>query len=136
MGGEKLRPTTVWPKPWTSPPHRRGKALKDSLSPLHVRITPAWAGKRWAWDALSTSCWDYPRAGREKQTGTVYAVLPYGSPPRRRGKVLATFPVLVLVISAVHALAVVQLMHERLALLEVFLLCLVLFASVVADLVA
>jgi hypothetical protein len=49
---------------------------------------------------------------------------------------LATFPVLVLVITVVHALDVVQLIHERFAFLEVFLLCLVLFAGVVAGLVA
>nr|DAR04224.1 MAG TPA: hypothetical protein [Caudoviricetes sp.] len=46
---------------------------------------------------------------------------------------LATLPVLVLVVAVVHALAIIQLMHERLALLEVFLLCLVLLASVVAS---
>jgi hypothetical protein len=49
---------------------------------------------------------------------------------------LATFPVLVLIITVVHALAVVQLIHERLAFLKVFLLCLVLLAGVVAGLVA
>nr|DAY84600.1 MAG TPA: hypothetical protein [Caudoviricetes sp.] len=49
---------------------------------------------------------------------------------------LVTFPVLVLIITVVHALAVVQLIHESLAFLEVFLLCFVLFASVVAGLVA
>lgn len=49
---------------------------------------------------------------------------------------LATFPVLILVITVVHALAVIQLIHECLAFLEVLLLCLVLFASVVAGLVA
>ena len=49
---------------------------------------------------------------------------------------LATFPVLVLIITVVHALTAVQLIHERLALLEVFLLCLVLLASVVTGLVA
>jgi hypothetical protein len=49
---------------------------------------------------------------------------------------LATFPVLVLIITEVHALAVVQLIYERFAFLEVFLLCLVLLASVVASLVA
>lgn len=49
---------------------------------------------------------------------------------------LATFPVLVLVVSAVYALAVVQLIHECFAFLEVFLLCLVLLAGVVAGLVA
>jgi hypothetical protein len=49
---------------------------------------------------------------------------------------LATFTVLVLVVSAVYTLAVVQLMHESLAFFEVFLLCLVLLASVVTGLVA
>ena len=49
---------------------------------------------------------------------------------------LATFPVLVLIITVIHALTVVQLIHERLAFLEVFLLCFVLLASVVAGLVA
>nr|DAE66772.1 MAG TPA: hypothetical protein [Caudoviricetes sp.] len=46
---------------------------------------------------------------------------------------LATFPVLVLVVAVVHALAVVQLMHESLVLFKVFLLCFVLLASVVAS---
>lgn len=49
---------------------------------------------------------------------------------------LATFPVLILVITVVHALAVIQLIHECLAFLEVFLLCLVLLAGIVASLVA
>ena len=49
---------------------------------------------------------------------------------------LAFFPVLVLIITVVHALAVVQLMHESLALLKVFLLRLVFLASVVTGLVA
>lgn len=49
---------------------------------------------------------------------------------------LAFFPVLVLIITVVHALAVIQLIHECLALLKVFLLCLVLLAGVVAGLVA
>jgi hypothetical protein len=49
---------------------------------------------------------------------------------------LAFFPVLVLVVSAIYALAVIQLIHECLALFEVFLLCLVLLAGVVAGLVA
>nr|DAX23074.1 MAG TPA: hypothetical protein [Caudoviricetes sp.] len=49
---------------------------------------------------------------------------------------LSFFPVLVLIITVVHALAVVQLIHKSFAFLEVFLLCLVLFASIVAGLVA
>jgi hypothetical protein len=44
--------------------------------------------------------------------------------------------VLVLIIAVVHALAVVQLIHESLTFLEVFLLCLALLAGVVAGLVA
>ena len=69
-----------------SPPHGRGKARFSGISLPGVGITPAWAGKRWAWDALSTSCWDYPRVGGEKlaveDTNHSYQ----GSPPRRRGK--------------------------------------------------
>ena len=49
---------------------------------------------------------------------------------------LATLPGLVLVVTVVHALAVVQLIHERLAFLKVLLLCLVLLASVVTGCVA
>jgi hypothetical protein len=43
---------------------------------------------------------------------------------------------LVLIVAVVHALAVVQFIRERLALFEVFLLCLVLLAGVVAGLMA
>lgn len=49
---------------------------------------------------------------------------------------LPAFPVFVLIITVIHALAVVQLIYESLAFLEVFLLCLVLLAGVVASLVA
>ena len=51
-----------------------------------MRITPAWAGKRWAWDALSTSCWDYPRVGGEKLRMGFLRGLVLGSPPHGRGK--------------------------------------------------
>ena len=49
---------------------------------------------------------------------------------------LPFFPVLVLVVTVVHALAVVQFIHERLAFLKVLLLCLVILASVVTGCVA
>lgn len=49
---------------------------------------------------------------------------------------LTTFPVLILVVTVVHALTVVQLIHECFAFLEVFLLCFVLLTSVVTGLVA
>ena len=72
---------------WGSPPRGRGKVHSQFLVVGIVRITPAWAGKRWAWDALSTSCWDYPRVGGEKlaveDTNHSYQ----GSPPHGRGKV-------------------------------------------------
>ena len=42
--------------------------------------------------------------GGEKQTGTVYAVLPYGSPPRGRGKD-AGIPILAPVIGITPAWA-------------------------------
>ena len=54
------------------------------------RITPAWAGKRSTLTRCYPAIQDHPRAGREKQTDTVYAVLPYGSSPRMRGKAVRT----------------------------------------------
>ena len=69
-----------------SPPHRRGKVRRIRENLERVGITPAWAGKRAFQSPPRTAPQDHPRAGREKQTGTVYAVLPYGSPLRRRGK--------------------------------------------------
>ena len=69
-----------------SPPHGRGKAAYNLAHLVSQRITPAWAGKRGRCCPDRLRCWDHPRAGREEQTGTVYAVLPYGSPPHGRGK--------------------------------------------------
>ena len=64
------------------------------------------------------------------------AILSFTSKFTSEKPFLATFPVLVLIITVVHALAVVQLIHESLSFLKVFLLCLVLLAGVVAGLVA
>ena len=87
MGGEKHLSGTTDNRPQGSPPHGRGKVRLAPLIQLLVGITPAWAGKRGRCCPDRLRCWDHPRAGREEQTGTVYAVLPYGSPPRGRGKV-------------------------------------------------
>ena len=86
MGGEKYLPCFNADGFVGSPPRWRGKAVKFRCTCGLQRITPAWAGKSKL--ALCTpSCpTDHPRVGGEKQTGTVYAVLPYGSPPRGRGK--------------------------------------------------
>lgn len=62
------------------PPRGRGKDSGTVHGCGQLRITPAWAGKSSARELLLIVSRDHPRAGREKQTGTVYAVLPYGSP--------------------------------------------------------
>ena len=55
VGGEKLC-HTITPIVLTgSPPRGRGKAEKRLIYAEDVRITPAWAGKRWRIDACLTS---------------------------------------------------------------------------------
>ena len=88
MGGEKTVKIILWHSCSGSPPRRRGKVHSQFLVVGIVRITPAWAGKRWAWDALSTSCWDYPRVGGEKTFASRSIICMKGSPPRRRGIVV------------------------------------------------
>ena len=66
MGGEKAIVIPCRLASRGSPPRGRGKVEDVVQAAAHLGITPAWAGKRWAWDALSTSCWDYPRVGGEK----------------------------------------------------------------------
>ena len=45
MGGEKQTITRIRDANEGSPPHRRGKDLKEEINSLRIRITPAWAGK-------------------------------------------------------------------------------------------
>ena len=86
VGGEKLLQFALPLLLTGSPPRGRGKDFMFCGQHLEIRITPAWAGKSCPARCRSQSCGDHPRVGGEKQTGTVYAVLPYGSPPRRQGK--------------------------------------------------
>ena len=69
-----------------SPPRRRGKVQLVECILARAGITPALAGKSREIPLHLRAAKDHPRVGGEKQTGTVYAVLPYGSPPRRQGK--------------------------------------------------
>ena len=86
VGGEKLaRLYSSVPVPG-SPPRGQGKGRRIVPNVEGLRITPAWAGKSLFCFTAAVPIQDHPRVGREKQTGTVYAVLPYGSPPRMRGK--------------------------------------------------
>ena len=89
MGGEKQRRLLSGPADGGSPPRRRGKVAESLDGSLCLRITPAWAGKRfwnrpWVW---ATS--DHPRVGGEKPLYDPAHLGPQGSPPRRRGKELS-----------------------------------------------
>ena len=86
MGGEKAGGGLFYIVILGSPPHGRGKEIYMKRWAQTQRITPAWAGKRTAANPNVATKGDHPRMGGEKQPGTVYAVLPYGSPPRMRGK--------------------------------------------------
>ena len=72
-----------------SPPHGRGKDGKFIRINESTGITPAWAGKRAARGGSSSSSWDHPRTGGEKNTTTRHRTSLLGSPPRGRGKGVA-----------------------------------------------
>ena len=87
MGGEKCSRWDYTPAEWGSPPHGRGKVDVDLFGFLCRGITPAWAGKsRCSWPELR-QCRDHPRMGGEKLPRLYSPMWPWGSPPRRRGKV-------------------------------------------------
>ena len=73
-----------------SPPRARGKALASGAHPGAVRITPACAGKsQWACIRRSRGR-DHPRVRGEKKSARLAVAAALGSPPRARGKALAT----------------------------------------------
>ena len=87
MGGEKPRSYERGLFIVGSPPHGRGKALPEAQPDDVEKITPAWAGKsRCSWPELR-QCRDHPRMGGEKLPRLYSPMWPWGSPPRRRGKV-------------------------------------------------
>ena len=49
-----------------SPPHMRGKANVCGRARADMRITPAYAGKRWSRPACTALFWDHPRICGEK----------------------------------------------------------------------
>ena len=86
MCGEKLSVCTALKYPVGSPPRMRGK---DAVQPgilLHVRITPAYAGKRCSARTPTFRTWDHPRVCGEKPVFPSGAASTVGSPLRVRGK--------------------------------------------------
>ena len=66
MGGEKhgvILMNVCWPG---SPPHGRGKEVKDLREAIQLRITPAWAGKSEELSKCVRAIEDHPRMGGEK----------------------------------------------------------------------
>ena len=86
VGGEKYSRPSYSRISMGSPPRGRGKVPAVLQCRRFRGITPALAGKSREIPLHLRAAKDHPRVGGEKQTGTVYAVLPYGSPPRRQGK--------------------------------------------------
>ena len=86
MGGEKILPACPVPVVRGSPPRGRGKVLKQTPEGIQHRITPAWAGKRYALFDMTQSTMDHPRVGGEKVPETYRYVAGYGITPAWAGK--------------------------------------------------
>ena len=69
-----------------SPPPMRGKGLFHLMSPPHIRITPAHAGKSAGMKAPLLFVEDHPRPCGEKDATGLDADELLGSPPPMRGK--------------------------------------------------
>ena len=69
-----------------SPPRMRGKETPDQGIDQEFGITPAYAGKSWAFDNYLELTKDHPRVCGEKQMERGAGRLWVGSPPRMRGK--------------------------------------------------
>ena len=87
VGGEKSEPNPMEQLQVGSPPHGRGKVIKNILEKLDQRITPAWAGKRATPRKNGHPGGDHPRVGGEKHCFCTASGTGTGSPPRGRGKV-------------------------------------------------
>ena len=75
-----------------SPPRVRGKAPMGPNNPLDVRITPAYAGKRYRYSARTIPRRDHPRVCGEKIASWTVCKVSMGSPPHMRGKAQAEQP--------------------------------------------
>ena len=69
-----------------SPPRMRGKAEIGYCVFRHIRITPAYAGKRRNNYHYTNNNWDHPRVCGEKHITQAKKRITDGSPPRMRGK--------------------------------------------------
>ena len=70
-----------------SPPRMRGKVDSVKIAADNVGITPAHAGKSFAFDKPPPPLKDHPRACGEKVIDLICMSWELGSPPRMRGKV-------------------------------------------------
>ena len=84
--GEKKKAEEMGATTKGSPPRMRGKENRVLGGILHVRITPACAGKRGQCCPDRLRCWDHPRVCGEKSSSTSSFSPFSGSPPRVRGK--------------------------------------------------
>ena len=88
--GEKRKGCSITATRLGSPPRMRGKAPKRTLSHRQGGITPAYAGKSILLPVRVCAQWDHPRVCGEKKLADFEDELGTGSPPRMRGKVLAS----------------------------------------------
>ena len=92
MCGEKRRGRHIRKNPKGSPPRVRGKVLFPVVVPVCCGITPACAGKSLRVSTLLPVGWDHPRVCGEKSRSRMCCTAIAGSPPRVRGKVSCTRP--------------------------------------------
>ena len=84
--GEKDTFVNAGGNSWGSPPPMRGKALPALKFRKHLRITPAYAGKRPAGSSTASTPKDHPRLCGEKLAVHSFLRRGGGSPPPMRGK--------------------------------------------------
>ena len=85
--GEKIQMHRIPLTVTGSPPPMRGKEMERCSHDAGVRITPAYAGKRYSHSCPSPCHRDHPRLCGEKCEMPSTAFLCLGSPPPMRGKV-------------------------------------------------
>ena len=85
--GEKTARPEYFQKYKGSPPPMRGKGIPTNPVIILIRITPAYAGKRYASIEIPPSDRDHPRLCGEKVSCSVIVAFVFGSPPPMRGKV-------------------------------------------------
>ena len=87
MGGEERPATGEYTRSTGLPPRGRGREWVFFPFLKLLRITPAWAGKRYLNIEENASNRDYPRVGGEELTAKMDRNTILGLPPRGRGRV-------------------------------------------------